>query len=66
MYVVKVDTARCTGDGECVDVCPTSLFTMQAVGGKKVAVFADPTEDCLGCEACVSTCPAEALTLGES
>jgi ferredoxin len=66
MYVIKVDTAKCTGDGECVDVCPTSLLTMKDYYGKQVAVFSDRNEDCLGCEACVSTCPAEALTLGES
>ena len=66
MYVIKVDPAKCTGDGECVEACPSYLLTMKDDYGKQVAVFTDPNEDCLACEACVSICPAEALTLGES
>lgn len=66
MYIVKIDVQKCTGDGECVDACPSTLFELQAIEGKKIAVFSDPNEDCLGCEACVTTCPSESIILTES
>ena len=28
-WTVTVDTDKCVGDGECVDVCPVSVYEMQ-------------------------------------
>ena len=39
MWEVTVDTKKCTGDEECVDVCPVDVFEM--VEGKADPVNAD-------------------------
>ncbi|MFN2268811.1 MAG: ferredoxin [Desulfonatronovibrio sp.] len=59
-WQVTVDTDKCNGDGECVDVCPVEVFELN--NGK-----ADPVnmEECLGCESCVEVCETEAITVIE-
>ncbi|MDL2272483.1 4Fe-4S binding protein [Desulfovibrio sp. OttesenSCG-928-I05] len=57
---VIVDAAKCTGDSECVDVCPTEVYEMK--DGKAVAVS---PEECLGCESCVEVCEQNAITIEE-
>lgn len=59
-YKITVDVEKCTGDGECVDVCPVEVFELQ--DGKAVAVN---EEECLGCESCVEVCEADAITVEE-
>jgi NAD-dependent dihydropyrimidine dehydrogenase PreA subunit len=39
VWEVTVDTKKCTGDEECVDVCPVDVFEM--VEGKADPVNAD-------------------------
>lgn len=60
-YNVIVDKDKCTGCGECVDVCPVSVYELQ--NNKSVPVNA---EDCIGCEACVEVCPVDAITIEEA
>lgn len=60
-YNVKVDNNKCNGDGECVDICPVSVYELQ--GGKSVPVNGD---ECLGCESCVEVCPTDAITIEEA
>jgi len=57
---------KCEGDGDCVETCPTTIFELQEVEGKKIAVVSGNMDDCLGCESCVTLCPNEAITLTES
>ncbi len=59
-FRVEVDTDKCTGDEECVNVCPVGVFEMQE--GK-----ANPVneEECLGCESCIEVCPSGAITVTE-
>jgi NAD-dependent dihydropyrimidine dehydrogenase PreA subunit len=52
MYEVVIDKEKCTGCGECVDICPASV--LEVVDGKSEAT---KVEECLGCESCVETCP---------
>lgn len=59
-YKVTVDEEKCTGDAECVDVCPVEVFEMQ--DGKANPVNAD---ECLGCESCVEVCDSDAITVEE-
>ena len=60
MYEVKVDSEKCTGCGECVDICPVEVFELQ--DEKSVPVNA---EECVGCESCVEVCEHEAITVTE-
>lgn len=66
MYIIKVDVQKCQGDGDCVETCPTTIFTLEEVAGKKIAVVSGNVEDCLGCESCVSICPTGAISLTEA
>ncbi len=58
---VTVDTDKCVGCGECVDVCPVSVYEMN--DGKS-----DPVhyEECLGCESCVEVCESNAISIEEN
>ena len=60
MWQVTVDKEKCTGDEECVDICPTDVFEM-------VDGIAEPVnmEDCEGCESCVEVCEEDAITVEE-
>ncbi|MDL2226824.1 4Fe-4S binding protein [Deltaproteobacteria bacterium OttesenSCG-928-M10] len=57
---VKVDAAKCNGDGNCKDACPVDVYEIK--DGKAVAVNAD---ECLGCESCIEACETEAITITE-
>jgi len=59
-WTVTVDTDKCNGDNECVDVCPVEVFEMQ--DGKAVVVN---VEECLGCDSCVEVCEPGAITVEE-
>ena len=60
-YIITIDNDKCTGDGECVDVCPTEVYELQ--DGKAVAVNED---ECLGCESCVEVCESDAIEIEEN
>ena len=59
-YKVTVDTDKCMGDGECVDVCPVEVYLLR--DGKAEPVH---MEECLGCESCVEVCEQGAITVEE-
>ncbi len=60
MYMVTIDTGKCDGDGTCSNVCPQSVFKVEA--GK-----ADPVNmsECINCQTCVENCPQQAITVTE-
>lgn len=60
-WTVTVDQDKCTGCGECVDVCPVEVYELQ--DGKSTPVH---EEECLGCESCVEVCEANAITVEEN
>jgi NAD-dependent dihydropyrimidine dehydrogenase PreA subunit len=60
MFVVTVDTEKCVGDGNCVDVCPVGVFELR--DNKAVVVNGD---ECLGCESCIEVCETGAITVTE-
>jgi len=51
----RVDRARCTGCGDCEQVCPTAAITI--IDGKS---HIDP-ELCIGCGFCMGVCSYEAI-----
>jgi ferredoxin len=52
----QVDRERCTGCGDCLDICPVEAIFMHA---DKAAIDADT---CIACEACVKACPQGAIS----
>jgi len=60
MYQPEVDIEKCTGCGECVEVCPVDVYELQ---DEKSAVING--EECLGCESCIAVCEQEAITVSE-
>jgi len=53
-----VDTEKCTGCGNCVEVCPVEAIELNDVA--KV-----DEEMCVYCGACVTECPVDAIVLEE-
>lgn len=60
MYLPKISDDKCKQCGECVDVCPADVLSVD----ENQTTVANP-QDCLGCESCVSVCPEEAITVEE-
>ena len=58
--MVRVDRARCTGCGACVEVCPTGAIRL--VQGATVQYAEIDAAKCRQCEACVEACPEKAIT----
>lgn len=53
-----LDETRCTGCGDCVDVCPTAC--LEPAG--PLPWLARPG-DCIRCDLCCRVCPEDALSL---
>ncbi|MBO4316959.1 MAG: 4Fe-4S binding protein [Mailhella sp.] len=60
-YNITVDEDKCVGCGQCVDICPASVYELK--GDKTDPVNMD---ECLGCESCVSVCPNDAIVVEEA
>ena len=60
-YSIKINFDVCDGGAECRDVCPQECFADPEEG--KIVVKEDA--DCIGCEACVNSCPNNAITITE-
>jgi NAD-dependent dihydropyrimidine dehydrogenase PreA subunit len=65
MYIVDIDTDKCEGCGDCVEVCPVELLELVEEDGKKYASFTGSANDCIGCMACEEECPDGAITVTE-
>jgi ferredoxin len=53
-----LNETRCTGAGDCVNVCPTHCLEMAG----QIPWLPRPG-DCVSCTLCVIVCPADALTM---
>lgn len=59
-YEVIVDSEKCVGCGECVDICPVEVYELK--DGKSEPV---KYEECVGCESCVEVCSTDAIEVKE-
>jgi len=57
--VVKVDSGRCNGCGNCIESCPVEALALN----KKSRQAEVNEQECIDCGVCVENCPTEALTL---
>ncbi|MEQ8175607.1 MAG: 4Fe-4S dicluster domain-containing protein [Syntrophomonadaceae bacterium] len=53
-----VDKEKCTGCGQCADICPVEAIRVE----DDIAMVND---DCIECGVCTDTCPFEAITFDE-
>ncbi len=59
-YAIEIDTEKCIGCGDCVDICPADVLELQ--DGKSVPVN---IEDCIGCGSCAAVCEQKAISMDE-
>ncbi len=57
MAKVTVDMEKCSGCGECISVCPGSVFEFNDEGKSNPV----RPEDCQECCSCVEVCPESAI-----
>ena len=57
MIAVVVDEEKCTGCGQCVDVCPIEAITIDE---GKASIN---EETCVECGVCETECPSEAIQI---
>jgi NAD-dependent dihydropyrimidine dehydrogenase PreA subunit len=55
---LTLDTHKCTGCGQCLDVCPHQVFQMHH---RKAVIF--DRDSCMECGACQTNCPWGAITV---
>ena len=55
---IKIDHDKCTGCGDCVDICPVEVYVL--VNEKSDA---QNVAECVECCACEDVCPDDALWL---
>ncbi len=53
---ISVDENKCSGCGECVNVCPAAVYEILDSRSKPKHV-----RDCIECCACVEVCEPEAI-----
>jgi NAD-dependent dihydropyrimidine dehydrogenase PreA subunit len=58
MPVITLAEDRCTGEAECVQVCPRDVLAMD---GRRRKVRVARSEQCIACGACIVQCPEDAL-----
>ncbi len=52
-----IDPEACLNDAECLQFCSNDVFA----AGEKTTIVANPLNCVVGCSACTSVCPTDAL-----
>lgn len=55
---IKIDEEKCTGCGQCIEICPGNLIKRDSSG---THAYIRRPSDCWGCASCIKVCPAGAL-----
>jgi len=58
VVTLKLDAARCTGCGLCLEVCPHAVFRMNT---RHVEIV--DRDACMECGACSRNCPSDAVSV---
>ena len=56
MFNPIVDHEKCTGCGECVEICPVEVYELR----DEISIPFN-AEECTGCESCIEVCEREAI-----
>lgn len=59
--IAEIERDNCIGCGDCLPACPFDAISMNAAGGKNVAVINGVV--CKGCGMCTPVCPTDAIDL---
>jgi len=57
--MIGLDSEKCLGCGDCLEVCPQQCFAVSGVG-KSVHMF---PERCMECGACRLNCRSDAISV---
>lgn len=57
-HSLALNTRICTGCGQCAEVCPHGVFTLDTDTGKACVSFRG---NCMECGACALNCPVKAI-----
>jgi len=57
---INIDTGKCTGCGECVQVCKDFSLYLE---NNKVKISSTPAFGCIGCGHCMAICPTGAIEI---
>jgi NAD-dependent dihydropyrimidine dehydrogenase PreA subunit len=60
MYIIVIDYQKCKVCCECVGICPVEIYKRE---GDRVVV--GNTDECSGCQSCISVCETQAITVSE-
>jgi nitroreductase/NAD-dependent dihydropyrimidine dehydrogenase PreA subunit len=58
MPILGIDESKCTQCEQCIQECPSSLFTKDDNGQ---IIYADSLHECILCGHCVAICPSDAI-----
>jgi NAD-dependent dihydropyrimidine dehydrogenase PreA subunit len=62
MFLVNVTLEKCTGCGECVNICPVEVFQL----GPDEKTDPYQAGECIGCMSCVEICPEKCIEVTET
>lgn len=62
MFLVVIDEEKCTGCGQCTEICPAQIL---GPGENAKAEVVGDAAECMGCLSCLTVCEAEAISVDE-